>query len=87
MTKNDYKYSNTQVQNSFSNKTNTTTSNNNHSNIKLVVPYTKGLSKSFKKICGKISIQVHFKMGNTIRSPLMSPKDKDNITQKCGVIY
>ena len=27
----------------------------------VVVPYTKGLSESFKKICGKYGIQTYFK--------------------------
>ena len=34
--------------------TNNSNSNNNHSNIHMVVPYIKGLSKSFKKICGTV---------------------------------
>ena len=53
----------------------------------MVVPYTKGHSKSFKNICGKVGVQVHFKGGNTIRSLMATPKDKDKITQKSGVIY
>ena len=52
-----------------------------------MVPYTKWLSESFKKIYGKMGIQVHFKGGNNIRSLLVTPKDKDNITKKRGVIY
>ena len=47
---------------------------------------TKGLNESLKNICGKIGIQVHFKVGNTIKSLLMAPKDKDNSTQKSGKI-
>ena len=30
----------------------------------VVIPYTKGIAESFKHICGKYGIQVHFK-GNT----------------------
>ena len=54
-------------------------SNNNHSNTHIVVLYTKGLSESFKNICGKIGIQVHF--GQHHQKPPSAPKDKDNITQ------
>ena len=39
--------------------------------------YTKGLSGSFKNICSKQGIQVHFKGGNTIKNLLVIPKDKD----------
>ena len=53
----------------------------------MVVISTKGLSESFKNICGKMGIQVHFKGGNTIKNLLVSPKGKDNITQKNGLIY
>ena len=34
-----------------------------------------------------MGIKIHFKEGNTIRSLLVVPKDKNNITQKSGVIY
>ena len=41
---------------------------------------------SFKTICGKRGVQLHFKGGNTIRSILVAPRDKDNIMQKSEVI-
>ena len=53
----------------------------------LVVPYHKGVSESLKKICGKHSVQVYFKGGNTIKSLLVAPKDQDPILKKSGVIY
>ena len=53
---------------------------NNHSDILMVVPCTKGLSESFKNICRKMG--VHFKGGNTIKNFLVASKDKDNITQE-----
>ena len=40
-----------------------------------------------KKVCRKHGVQVHFKGGNTIKSFLMVPKDKDPITKKSGIIY
>ena len=61
--------------------------NNKDNNIYLVAPYTKCLSKSFKNICSKHGVKVHFKGGNTIRNLLVAPKDKDTITKKSGVLY
>ena len=54
----------------------------NKESINLMVPYTKGLSESFKNTYSKHGIQVHFKEGNTIKNFLVTPKDKDTITQK-----
>ena len=70
-----------------SSRDNNTSTNNNHRYIHMVVPYTKGLSESFKNICGKVEMQVNVKAGNTIKSLLVTPKDRDNITQKSGPIY
>ena len=75
----NHKYNTTQANNN--------TNNNDYNNIHMVLPYTKDLSECFKIICGKMGGQVIFKGSNTIRSLLMAPKDKDNITQKSGVIY
>ena len=40
-----------------------------------------------KNVCNKYGVQVHYKGGNTIKSLLMTPKDKDHITKKSGIIY
>ena len=53
----------------------------------MVVPYSQGISESFKNICKKYGIQVYFKGGKTIKNLLVSPKDKDNIRKKSNVIY
>ena len=53
----------------------------------MVLPYVRGLSKSMKNICSRYGVQVHYKGGNTIKSLLMTPKDKDHITKKSGIIY
>ena len=53
----------------------------------IVVPYYKGLSKSLKRTCQKYGVQVYFKGGNTIKSLLMTPKDKDPLMKKSGVIF
>ena len=53
----------------------------------IVMPYTQGLCKSIKKICGMYGIQTHFKGGNTIKNLLVSPKEKDPMVSKCGTIY
>ena len=42
----------------------------------MVVPYTKGLSEDFKNIFSKHGIQVHFKVGNTIKNLMMAPKTR-----------
>ena len=55
--------------------------------IYMVVPYQQGLSERFKNTCQKYGVQVHFKGGQTIKDLLMTPKDKDSITNKSGVIY
>ena len=53
----------------------------------VVVPYVQGMSESCKNMCRKHGVEMHFKGGQTIRSLLMHPEDKDNILQKSGVIY
>ena len=52
-----------------------------------VFPYSKGLSESFRNICGKAGVQVHFKGVNTVKELLVAPKDKDSIIQTWSVIY
>ena len=52
-----------------------------------MVLYSKGLSESFKNICGKARVQVHFKGANTVKQLLVVPKDKDSIYNEGGVIY
>ena len=53
----------------------------------MVLPYVKGLSEGKKNVYSKHRVQVHYKGGNTIKSLLMAPKDKDYITKKSGIIY
>ena len=53
----------------------------------IVIPYTQGLCKSIKKICGRYGIQTHFKGGSTIKNLLVSPKDKDPMVNQSGAIY
>ena len=45
-------------------------------------PYNEGLSETFKNLCKKYGIEVHFKSGKTIKDELVAPKDKDHITKK-----
>ena len=61
------------------------TTGNNRSYM--VLPYVKGLSESMKNVGKKHGIQTYFRGGNTIKSLLMTPKDKDHITKKSGIIY
>ena len=44
------------------------------------------LCESIKKISGSYGMQIHFKGSNTIRNLLDSPKDKDPVVSKSGVI-
>ena len=60
---------------------------NKNEDILIVVPYSKGLNKSFKNICRKVGVQVHFKGNNTAKDLLMAPMDRDSIFNKGGVIY
>ena len=53
----------------------------------IVIPYTQGLCESIKRICGRYGIQTHFKGGSTIRSLLVSPKDKDPMPNQSNTIY
>ena len=72
-----------------------TPENNNNSNKDnkpicksyITVPYNEGLSETFKNICKRYGIQVHFKSGKTIKDELVAPKDEDHITKKSGIIY
>ena len=52
----------------------------------IVIPYTQGLCKSIKKICGRCDIQTLFKGSNTIRNLLVSPNDKDPMVNKSRAI-
>ena len=53
----------------------------------LVIPYTKGLCKSIKNICGRHGIQTHFKGNSTIKNLPVSPRDKDPMVNKSGTMY
>ena len=53
----------------------------------IVIPYTQGLCESIKKICGRYGIQTHFKGSRTIKSLLVSTKDKDPMVNQSCAIY
>ena len=53
----------------------------------IIVPYNEGLNETFKNICKRYGIQVHFKSGKTIKDELVAPKDQDHIIRKSGIIY
>ena len=52
----------------------------------IVVPYLQGQCESYKTICSKYCVQVHFRGGNTLQNLLMVPKDKDAISQQSNII-
>ena len=58
-----------------------------HINSQIVIPCTKGITKSIKQVCGKYGIQIHFKGNQTIKQILRKPKDKDPKDSKSRVIY
>ena len=66
--------------------TNTLDNRPRHRNS-VTVPYNEGLSETFKNICKRYGIQVHFKSGKTIKEELVALKDQDHITKKSGIIY
>ena len=53
----------------------------------ITVPYYKGLSESVKKKCSNYGVQVYFKGDIIIKNLLVSPKDKDPMMKKSGIIY
>ena len=53
----------------------------------IVVPYSQGLYESYKTMCSKYGVQVHFKEGNTLKNLLMFPKDREVITKQSNIIY
>ena len=69
--------------NNNQNKSGTDTNQKPH----IIVPYHRGLSKSFKKACNNHGVQVYFKGGTTIKNLLMAPKDQDPMKSRSGVIY
>ena len=75
------------MDNNSSSQENNHTNNTTKRNITLVVPYIRGISEKFKKLCKSKGIQVHFKGSNTLMTQLVNLKDKDPKTQKSGIIY
>ncbi|XP_066279172.1 uncharacterized protein [Branchiostoma lanceolatum] len=59
-----------------------------HTNRGIVVlPYVKGLSEGLRRIFNAHGIRTCFKPTRTLRSLLVSPKDKTPKGGKCGVVY
>ena len=75
------------INNSSSSNNNYNSTNNSKSKRCIVMPYVHGLHKSIKNICGKYGIQTHFKDSRTIKNLHLSPKDKDPIQHKSGILY
>ena len=68
-------------------KTRQNRNNNTTCRSHITVPYDEGLSETIKNIGKKYGIQVHFKSGKTLKNELMTPRDKDHMTNKSGIIY
>ena len=54
---------------------------------RIVITYIQCQCESYKSICNKCGIQVHCKGGRALKNLLVSPKDKEIITQKNGIRY
>ena len=50
----------------------------------IVIPYTQGLYKSIKKVCGRYGIQNHFKGNSTIKTYCSPPRTKNPWSTKVG---
>ena len=61
--------------------------NNQTKRCHIVVPYSRGLCESYKNICGKFGVQVHFKGGDILKNLLMFPEDKEDRTKQSNIIY
>ena len=53
----------------------------------IVVPNSQGLCESYKNICSKYGVHIHFKEGNTLKNLLMFPKDREAKTKQSIIIY
>ena len=78
---------NNTLDNNNTNQDTNNTNNTKNRNITIVVPYIKGTSEKFKRLCKSKDIQIHFKGTNTLGTQLVNPKDKDPKLQKSGIIY
>ena len=76
-----------QVNNNQDTSTTTTSPGPTKTTGQVVIPYVQCTTESFKHICGKYGIKVHFKGNTTIKQILMKPKDQDPMDNKSGVIY
>ena len=65
---------------------NTKNKQNNHSKIHMVLPYTKGFSKSMRTFVLRWVSRSTLR-GATPSKPPSGIKDRDNSTEKSGVIY
>ena len=53
----------------------------------IVIPYVPGICESIKNIGKKHGVAVYFKGSRTLKNILVSPKDKDEMTNKNSIIY
>ena len=53
----------------------------------IVIPYVPGICESIKNIGKKHGVAVYFKGGQTLKTILVSPKDKDEMVKKDSIIY
>ena len=53
----------------------------------ITIPYIRGTSEALRRVFNKHGVTVHFKPKNTLRELLVSPKDKTDPKNKCGIVY
>ena len=53
----------------------------------IVVAYSQGLCESYKTICHKYGVQVHFKGGNTLKNLLMFPEESKTKTKQSNMYW
>ena len=53
----------------------------------ITIPYVGGVSDALSRKIRKLGVAVHSKPSNTIRSQLVTPKDKTSKLDKAGIIY
>ena len=85
----EYNYSHQGKLNNINSNTNNNNQNNSNNKASgyIVILYVQRLFKSIIDIYRKYGINTYFKANRTIKNILVSPKDKDPIQQKSGIIY
>ena len=55
--------------------------------VRIIIPYTKGMSEDIRRVCRSYGITTVFKSSTTIRGLLTRVKDKLSVEQESSVVY